>query len=597
MSDVLVVVDDSIPQQWNVGHAEVGMAARNVFLRDGARGYIHHDVAKWLTKADRELLMADLGVQDSGTLRGFKDAVKRWENSGVSRLDRFPAGFRNTAALALFLQEQGYKVQVMTMNREFADAWRQAKGVVVRDVAHLTPIQGKTDFNRARVLVLGATGRNVTASADGTKTWTGAPPAPPQGPRTAGGARTVKGPKAKVKAPPPGVTVNGKVAPPSGAPVAVRTNAGETGAIAPGVSGNLPRPAPRPADPARTGAPTSPTVEDRLHPGYARGDAKFNAVKLGFQGLNRVVHFINDKIQGPKLEEAWTRAKPGVEKELVEHPEFGALVIAHYSKRQKKAGPEQDSPMEHTATFQRLTVVYGYTQDDAKVRYSKGKAELNERGALQEALTEYWMWIAPKQAVDFSKIETPFPAFGLARFANGMDELVNVRFGMLRGFDDRVKSVEKVSGGRHARFLYLAIPGEIGYFAKGRNTKSVEIALARAGVVPQGYDPTRHYVPVVKLDSWANPFDAVAAAVWPADDYTKELFAKTKPTRLDDDITQISDSASFSKLARWVKPHKMEILRDFSADLPHSTSGDKVTETGFPQRVGQKEPPPPPAPR
>ena len=176
MSELYVVMDDSPSQQLNVGHAEVGMAMRNVFLKDKANGYIHQNVLQWLSQADRELLRADLGVRDSSLLRGFTDAVRRWEGSGASRLNRFPLGFRETAAM-LFLQEKGHKVEVMTLNREFADAWRQAKGTVVRDVAHIKLIQGKIDYNRARLLVLGPSGRSLNVASNGSVTPTSAKPA------------------------------------------------------------------------------------------------------------------------------------------------------------------------------------------------------------------------------------------------------------------------------------------------------------------------------------------------------------------------------------------------------------------------------------
>jgi hypothetical protein len=68
------------------------------------------------------------------------------------------------------------------------------------------------------------------------------------------------------------------------------------------------------------------------------------------------------------------------------------------------------------------------------------------------------------------------------------------------------------------------------------------------------------------LDSFINPYDATAAMVYPADDYTMQLFQPKG---------RIDDSGLLKKysmdLVRFVKPHKMSVIRDLNAvSLPTS---------------------------
>jgi hypothetical protein len=66
-------------------------------------------------------------------------------------------------------------------------------------------------------------------------------------------------------------------------------------------------------------------------------------------------------------------------------------------------------------------------------------------------------------------------------------------------------------------------------------------------------------VPVLRLDSAINPNDAVAALVYPADDYTMRLFQPQG---------RISDGGLLKHyqmdLVRFVKPHKMSVIQNFN---------------------------------
>jgi hypothetical protein len=68
-----------------------------------------------------------------------------------------------------------------------------------------------------------------------------------------------------------------------------------------------------------------------------------------------------------------------------------------------------------------------------------------------------------------------------------------------------------------------------------------------------------YFVPVIKLDSFINPYDATVAMIYPADDYTLKLFEPKG---------RISDSGLLTynqlDLVRFVKPHKMSVIQDFA---------------------------------
>ena len=105
------------------------------------------------------------------------------------------------------------------------------------------------------------------------------------------------------------------------------------------------------------------TIEDRMHPEYHSGSAKFGVAQLGLQGLNRGIQFINQMIQTSRLEDAWKKMKPHVLKELERAAGIRVLILAYYSKLEKR-GVEVESPLEHVEAFQGLAVTYGYTRGD-----------------------------------------------------------------------------------------------------------------------------------------------------------------------------------------------------------------------------------------
>ena len=105
------------------------------------------------------------------------------------------------------------------------------------------------------------------------------------------------------------------------------------------------------------------------------------------------------------------------------------------------------------------------------------------------------------------------------------------------------------------------MPSEVSYIDQGqRKTKGIEIALTSPAIVPNQELKGLYFLPVVKLDSQINPYDALGVAVFPADTYTMKLFEDTKPT--DTGGLQVSNSRLF-KYVRWVKPHRMEVLKHF----------------------------------
>jgi hypothetical protein len=249
---------------------------------------------------------------------------------------------------------------------------------------------------------------------------------------------------------------------------------------------------------------------------------------------------------------------------------MGALMLAQYSKRDKVA-QERDTDLEHTKTFQGLAVSFGYTREHAKDKYDKGPAQMHGRGAHQKAYYQEWLWIPPELEVDPAKLQTPFPAAGLAKFVEGREVLTKVKFSIWGGgFDDKMLSTEPIPSARRARFLYLQVPSEVSYVDQGkRKTKSIEIALTSPAIVPNEELKGLSFLPVVELDSSVNPYDALGVAVFPADTHTMQLLEGTKPT--DTGGLQVSDSRLF-KLVRWIKPHRLEVLKHYGQ---HSFSGSE----------------------
>ena len=108
------------------------------------------------------------------------------------------------------------------------------------------------------------------------------------------------------------------------------------------------------------------------------------------------------------------------------------------------------------------------------------------------------------------------------------------------------------------RFYYLWPPEQITFRRGITQTVSIDWEMSDEADVTKGdVDPFSTNVPVVKLDSSINPFDATAAMIWPADNSTAHLFEKTRPTQ--DNLGMLSIYGI--GMMRWVRPEFIRILK------------------------------------
>lgn len=301
---------------------------------------------------------------------------------------------------------------------------------------------------------------------------------------------------------------------------------------------------------AEVGPPIEPVQE---HGPSASGDAKFQAATLVFDGVNFVLQKINDRIQRQRFEAEWSRWAPEVKRRLDADPQLGAMVLISYWKGQG----DVNSAIDTVAVFQNIQVGYGLTPDDARrdaysqSRWSAGFSNVGDQ-----------IWLKPKAPPDIKRLKLPFDCTiaGLATFVPGKEKLVRVKFSGKAGFDDKMHSREVLSvpAGMTPRFFYLWPPDRIRYFQEGWVTHEVDWEMSNDADVRYGeVDPFSSGVPVVKLDSWYNPYNATAAMVWPADNSTANLFQTAGKTQ--DNLGLLSDQMIGP--LRWVRPEFIRILK------------------------------------
>jgi hypothetical protein len=173
------------------------------------------------------------------------------------------------------------------------------------------------------------------------------------------------------------------------------------------------------------------------------------------------------------------------------------------------------------------------------------------------------IWLKPRAPMDIKRLKLPFGATiaGLATFVPGKEKLVRVKFSGTAGFDDKWFSKEElnVPAGMTPRFYYLWPPDKINYF-QFRSWQTTEVAWETSNEADVSYgdvDPFSSSVPVVKLDSTVNPYNATAAMVWPADNSTANLFQTAHAT---EDANGLLTGQLIGPL-RWVRPEFIRILK------------------------------------
>ncbi len=306
--------------------------------------------------------------------------------------------------------------------------------------------------------------------------------------------------------------------------------------------------------------PTPPKPIATLEPS-PKGNAKFQAARIGLDAVNYFMQRFNDTIQQRRFTEAWAKQEPVVRQQLEEDPTLGALILVFYSKRQK-VGAENDSPLEHVPVFQYIDPAYGYTREDALARYRR-RPQLRPAGT-GELIMDDSQFIPPKQAVDVTKLPTPFPALGLATFVAGQAEVLGVKWRGRSGFDETSATSLDVPAGVRPLFLILQPPDRMTAW-NGDWPMSVDIDIGHE--YPAGIGPAMHLlppVPVVELDAWYNLISGGTSAcmAYPASNVTALLFQRTGPTK--DNNNQLRNYRM--ELLRWVEPENILLLRYFPAE-------------------------------
>ncbi|GLS19001.1 hypothetical protein GCM10007874_20180 [Labrys miyagiensis] len=501
----VVVIDKSVIDQINAGNVDMARVVRNLAT---SKAQI------WMTRADYSRLFRDAEQRMLGELNvsaPLQDiSPERYERQmtpGKYATDWIPHESTPTAALAL-----AKDAELLSADRNF--------------MANFAKAGGRNMPERASVQYV------VTL--------------PPGDLDYAGGRRLLGLPAANIG-------VNGRIRP-----------SATTSAIAAQGAGQAAN-GPRTPGGARTTAQVGEKIEPVNEGGLSQsGVAKFDGATLGLKGVNLAVQAINDAIQKQRMLNRWAELRPSVEKELDADPEFGALIIISYWRGRG----DENSAIEPVTVFQDIRVMYGWTQMDAVQRStSHGYITAGNPG---ESTPGEKIWFPPKRPIDPMRLPTPWPVAGLATFVPGKEKLTKVKFSVAAGFDDMMFSKEAldVPDGAPLRFVYLFPPDKVSYMDwNGIKSKSIDLDYSTEADTTNALTGSFYMgVPVVKLDSIANPYNTTAAMVWPADEYTRNVFRDTRDTDDGNIIRKITDITWL----RWVKPEFMRIIRDISWDNDHS---------------------------
>lgn len=283
------------------------------------------------------------------------------------------------------------------------------------------------------------------------------------------------------------------------------------------------------------------------------GDAKFQAGTLGLEGVNLLLQKFNNAIQAKRFQAEFDKILPEIKRRMATDPQIGALVSVGYSKGQDDAS----SVIETVTVFQNIRVGYGLNRADAT-------RDMNSRNSILPGRSDVGqeIWLKPSAPTDIKRLRLPFDTTiaGLATFVPGKEKLVRVAFKGVAGFDDKFFSKEELSvpAGMTPRFYYLWPPSEITFRRGVTQTITIDWEMSDGADVTKGdVDPFSTNVPVVKLDSSINPFDATAAMIWPADNSTANLFDKSRPTQDNYGMLSIYGIG----MMRWVRPEFIRILK------------------------------------
>jgi hypothetical protein len=308
----------------------------------------------------------------------------------------------------------------------------------------------------------------------------------------------------------------------------------------------------------------------------ARAENIGNRIELALKGVNFVIHFINDKIQEKRLRESWDNLKPFIERRLKDEPSTGILIIVQFGAREKELS-ENETPLEHTSRFLGIDVAYGLTESEAWEAWIS-QPRLSDSVGLK--ISYQRIFLAPRNAVDFTKIQTPFRAYGIGTFISGGASLMKIAWKGLWGFDEIGDVKLAVPKGFTPKFLLLSAPAKIEW-RNGAIQKTTDIPRMWVDAASSDYEVSEG-IWVIDMDRgiW-NVGEDKAAMIFPFDNATDELFQGVARTK--DDLGQLKRFVNINKL-RWARPENIHILQKFAEDRRISTDTPDVPSNA-------KEPP------
>ncbi len=530
MSMRIIILDESIMDQVNMGNAEIARRLVQLFHTPGVE--IHTPLENYSSRSDADKRALDKnGIELPGTTTD--DLRRKWRIS-LDKANLVSNGSRSVAALALEMKLKmggtSARIEIMSVDAAASTGYKTIATLTQETSNIRTVTVDKRQFNFARAhQLLGLKLPDNINPASGQAQ---------QAPR-----------------PRPTVMINGKPAPTiNGKPVLTVDGKPSVQVQHPGANGAVDIAAKK-GNPITINEKGKPFLPPATNSVGTKAAGKAAAINLGIRGAHALISWLIDDQQKQLFNADWAKKKAYVTGELAAKPSLGALVFAHYSQRQK-VGQERDNSEQFSRYFQYVSYEFGRTESEAMRKFHSRK-EMNRAGEGAN-VPDKVAWIPPAMPVDPSKLPTPFPAEALATFVTGRDLVMDVKWKGRAGFDDAGETRLGTANRLEPLFLVLSAPEYI-TFMNGAIQHTVHIELS-------GEHPAETEVislmplTTVELDASWRPFaDTSAAMVYPADEYTTAMFGKAPP------IKGTAGQLHYQGLehVRFVEPENIRVLRDF----------------------------------
>ena len=297
--------------------------------------------------------------------------------------------------------------------------------------------------------------------------------------------------------------------------------------------------------------PSAPPVE--INPSQ-RGQAIVGGIGLVFEGVNIILHLINNEMQKNAVEAALANQRDAIVRARVRKPNMGILIIIYYTQ----VVPRDITLITPGRRFSHLIWGQGRTIDEARQDAYKapmlmpgvGVQELGSPMPEKEVVDNAWLPALEPDSV--TNVKTPFPVLAVGCFQMTNErkvEIQNVTFGMFEGFDDNWQTTRELAASLNPEFAILDAPAEVRWLNRN-GSHPVKIPLKSARTA------NGHEITVVDLDPWAFG-SATAVPVFPMNEVAKKVFNTTSPT---EHRGLLNHYVNFAML-RWIRPGNIQLLR------------------------------------